>query len=290
MKGILLAGGTGSRLYPLTLSVSKQLLPIYDKPMVYYPLSTLMLAGIREILIISTNEDLPLYRKLLGDGSQFGLSISYSVQKKPNGIAEAFIIGQDFIKNDSVCLTLGDNIFYGDQFPQLLIDIKQNLNGATILGYRVKNPEDFGVIDLDVNEKPIGIVEKPKNPKSNFAVTGLYFYDNNVLNYAKNLKPSNRGELEISDINNIYLSKKKLNVKLLGRGFSWLDTGTHENLIEASQFIHIIEKRQGLKIACLEEIALINNWIEEEQITQLLKKIPDSEYKRYLKQIINKEN
>tara|TARA_B100000902_G_scaffold399952_1_gene473925 strand:- start:3144 stop:4007 length:864 start_codon:yes stop_codon:yes gene_type:complete len=287
MKGIILAGGSGSRLFPLTSSVSKQLLPIYDKPMIFYSLSVLMLAGIKDIMIISTPDDLPLYQKLLKEGKHLGVNICYAIQNHPNGIAEAFIIGEKFIGNDPVCLILGDNIFYGDQFSQFLHKVRKNLNGATIFGYRVKNPKEFGIIELDEKNNPISIQEKPKKPKSNYAVTGLYFYDKNVISFAKTLKPSARGELEITEINNLYLKENKLTVRLLGRGFAWLDTGTHENLIEASQFIHTVEKRQGLKIACIEEISLLNNWISPKDLKELTKKMPNSSYKEYLINLIS---
>jgi glucose-1-phosphate thymidylyltransferase len=281
-KGIILAGGLGTRLYPATYSISKQLMPIYDKPMIYYPLSILMLAGIQEILIISSPRDLPLYKALFGTGAHLGLSLSYEVQNNPGGLAEAFIIGEQFIGQDNVSLVLGDNIFYGDQFSDILQSCTTERDGAQIFGYKVSNPQDFGIVELDPNGKILTIEEKPLKPKSNIAVTGLYFYDNNVIEIAKSLSPSSRGELEISDINNAYLSLNKLSMKLFGRGFAWLDTGTHDTLLEASQFVNIVEKRQGLKIACIEEIAYMQNWINKDQLNKLLNKMPDNEYKKYL--------
>jgi len=286
MKGIVLAGGTGSRLYPSTIALSKQLIPVYDKPMIYYPISVLMLAKINEILIISTPHDIDQYKTLLKDGSQFGINISYAIQEKPNGLAEAFIIGEKFINNDDVCLILGDNIFYGHGFSEILINAKKNLDGAKIFAYQVKNPQDFGVIEFN-NKKILNIEEKPLKPKSNYAVTGLYFYNNQVVNYAKLLNPSKRGELEISDLNNIYLNSGNMQVELLGRGFAWLDTGSHESLMEASQFIQTIEKRQGLKVACLEEISLLNKWISNKKLKLDIEKMKDSNYKQYLYQLIN---
>jgi glucose-1-phosphate thymidylyltransferase len=282
MKGIILAGGTGSRLAPITQSVSKQLLPIYDKPMIYYPLSVLMLAGIREVLIISTPKDLPNYESLLGEGSQIGISIEYKVQEKPAGIAQAFLLGEEFIGNDNVSLILGDNIFYGYGFSKILEDACKLSEGATIFAYHVNKPSAFGVIEFDKNNKAISIEEKPSLPKSNYAITGLYFYDNNVIDYAKSIKPSERGELEISDINNRYLKEGKLFAKTLGRGFAWLDTGTHDSLMDAGQYIQTIEKRQGLKVACLEEIAYKNNWIGDAEITDAAKKYKNTSYGEYL--------
>ena len=286
MKGIVLAGGTGSRLYPSTIALSKQLIPVYDKPMIYYPISVLMLAKINEILIISTPHDIDQYKTLLKDGSQLGINISYAIQEKPNGLAEAFIIGEKFINNDDVCLILGDNIFYGHGFSEILINAKKNLDGAKIFAYQVKNPQDFGVIEFN-NKKILNIEEKPLKPKSNYAVTGLYFYNNQVVNYAKLLNPSKRGELEISDLNNIYLKSGNMQVEFLGRGFAWLDTGSHESLMEASQFIQTIEKRQGLKVACLEEISLLNKWISNKKLKLDIEKMKDSNYKQYLYQLLN---
>jgi len=289
MKGIVLAGGSGTRLYPSTTMVSKQLLPIYDKPMIYYPISVLMLAGIKDILIISTPQDLPNFQKLLKDGSQFGLNFSYKIQKNPDGIAQAFILAEDFIQNDSVALILGDNIFYGQGFSGLLKKTVENIElnkGATIFGYSVKDPQRFGVVEFNNNQKAISIEEKPKNPKSNYAIVGLYFYDNNVVKYAKKLKPSKRGELEITDLNKIYLAKEKLNVEILGRGFAWLDTGTHKSLIQAGQYVQTIEENQGIKIACLEEIAYKMGYISGEKLRNISKMYKNNEYYSYVHNLI----
>ena len=282
LKGIVLAGGSGTRLYPLTMVTSKQLLPVYDKPMIYYPLSTLMLAGIREILIISTPADTPKFEALMGDGSKFGLHLSYAVQEKPEGLAQAFIIAEDFIGDDDVAMVLGDNIFYGNGLGSLLRGAAANNKRATIFGYYVENPNAFGVVEFDQNGKPISIEEKPENPKSNYAVTGLYFYDNRVVEYAKSLKPSKRGELEITDINRIYLENGELDVKLMGRGFAWLDTGTVDSLIEASNFIRSIEKLQGIQISALEEIAYNMRWISKEQLLESVEKYGKSPYGQHL--------
>ncbi|WP_436873654.1 glucose-1-phosphate thymidylyltransferase RfbA [Kosakonia sacchari] len=287
MKGIVLAGGSGTRLYPITLGVSKQLLPVYDKPMIFYPISVLMLAGIRDILVITTPEDMAAFQRLLGDGSQFGINLSYAVQPSPDGLAQAFIIGEEFIGNEPCALVLGDNIYFGQSFGKKLEAAAQLTSGAMVFGYQVQDPERFGVVDFDENFKALSIEEKPLKPKSNWAVTGLYFYDNNVVEMAKRVKPSARGELEITTLNQMYLERGDLQVELLGRGFAWLDTGTHDSLVEASQFIHTIEKRQGMKVACLEEIAYRRGWLSKEQVAEQANKMAKNDYGRYLLMLIN---
>jgi glucose-1-phosphate thymidylyltransferase len=289
MKGIVLAGGNGSRLYPITLGVSKQLLPIYDKPLIYYPLSVLMLAGIRDILVITTPEDQPSFQRLLGDGRRFGVNLSYAMQPKPEGVAQSFIIGKSFIGDDDVCLVLGDNIFYGEGFISVLQQHARAADGATIFGYRVLDPQHFGVVEFDENRVVRSIAEKPANPKSNWAITGLYFYDNDVVDIAASVKPSARGELEITSVNQVYLEANKLSVELLGRGFAWLDTGTYENLLAAAQYVETIEKRQGYKIACLEEIAWRNGWMTSSQLEETAARMQKNDYGAYLKAVIAAE-
>ncbi|AZK62177.1 glucose-1-phosphate thymidylyltransferase RfbA [Pectobacterium versatile] len=286
MKGIVLAGGSGTRLYPITRGVSKQLLPIYDKPMVYYPISVLMLAGICDILIITTPEDMPAFQRLLGDGSRFGIKLSYAIQPSPDGLAQAFIIGEEFINGERCALVLGDNIYFGQSFGKKLESVAAKEEGATIFGYQVTDAERFGVVEFDQNFRALSIEEKPVKPKSNWAVTGLYFYDKHIVEMAKQVKPSHRGELEITTLNQMYLEQGTLNVELLGRGFAWLDTGTHDSLIEASQFIHTIEKRQGLKVACLEEIAFRKGWLSKQQVADEAKVMSKTSYGQYLTQLI----
>ena len=286
MKGIILAGGSGTRLYPITRSVSKQLLPVYDKPMIYYPLSVLMLAGIRDILVITTPEDNASFKRLLGDGRDFGISISYAVQPSPDGLAQAFIIGEEFIGNDNVCLVLGDNIFYGQSFTQTLKQAAAKTHGATVFGYQVKDPERFGVVEFDENFNALSIEEKPQQPKSDWAVTGLYFYDNRAVEFAKQIKPSARGELEISDLNQMYLEDGSLSVQILGRGFAWLDTGTHESLHEAASFVQTVQNIQDLQVACLEEIAWRNGWLSDERLEELARPMAKNQYGQYLLRLL----
>lgn len=287
MKGIILAGGSGTRLFPITKGISKQLVPVYDKPMIYYPLSTLMLAGIRDILIITSPGYIDLFEALLGDGSDWGMNFSYKAQEKPNGLAEAFILGKDFIGNDSVCLILGDNIYYGNGLSKKLQNIIHSINGATVFGYHVNDPERFGVVEFNDKMQAISIEEKPHNPKSNYAVTGLYFYDNDVVDIASNITPSDRGELEITDINKVYMNNGKLNVQVMNRGYAWLDTGTHDSLLEASNFIATIEKRQNLKVACPEEIAYRMSWISKDDLLKLAQPMKKNDYGKYLIRIVN---
>ncbi|ASG35511.1 glucose-1-phosphate thymidylyltransferase [Klebsiella pneumoniae subsp. pneumoniae] len=289
MKGIVLAGGSGTRLYPITKGTSKQLLPIYDKPMVYYPISVLMLAGIRDILIISTPDDMPGFQRLLGDGSQFGVKFSYAIQPSPDGLAQAFLIGEEFIGGDSCALVLGDNIYFGESFGRKLETVVQRSEGATVFGYQVMDPERFGVVEFDDNNRAVSLEEKPSSPKSNWAVTGLYFYDNKVVDMAKKVKPSTRGELEITTLNEMYLKHGNLHVEKLGRGFAWLDTGTHESLLEASQFIHTIEQRQGFKVACLEEIAYRKGWLTKDQVLSQAKILSKTQYGQYLQMLVEEQ-
>lgn len=288
MKGIILAGGSGTRLYPLTKAISKQIMPIYDKPMIYYPLSVLMLANIREILIISTPRDLPVFQELLGDGSQLGLKLEYKVQKHPNGLAEAFIIGEEFIGKDNVALILGDNIFYGSGFSGMVEEAAKLKEGAIVFGYPVKDPRAYGVVEFDKDGRAISLEEKPENPKSNYAIPGLYFYDNTVIEKSKTIKPSARGELEITTVNERYLQEGKLNVKNLGRGIAWLDTGTHEGILEASNFVQTVQKRQGFYIACIEEIAYTKGWINKEMLAKIINKLKNCDYKGYLESLLKK--
>lgn len=290
MKGIILAGGSGTRLYPATLGVSKQLIPVYDKPMVYYPLSVLMLAGIKEIAVITTEHDQSAFQRLLQDGSQWGVRFEYIVQPSPDGLAQAFILAEDFLAGDSACLVLGDNIYFGHGLPKLLIDAKsdvENNGGAQVFAYWVSDPERYGVVEFDENKQVLSVEEKPKNPKSNYAVTGLYFYDSDVCKLAREVKPSERGELEISSLNHLYLERKKLNVQTMGRGYAWLDTGTHESMMEASRFVSTIEHRQGLKIGCPEEIAYHNGWIDKAQVLKITKPLSKTHYGKYLKELVN---
>ncbi len=287
MKGIILAGGSGTRLYPITQAISKQIIPVYDKPMIYYPLSVLMLSNIKEILIISTEKDIHLYEDLLGDGHQLGLDISYKVQPSPDGLAQAFVLGEEFIGKDSVCLVLGDNIFYGHSFGSLTLEASELKDGAIVFGYYVKDPERYGVAEFNEDGQVLSLEEKPKNPKSNYAVTGLYYYSNDVVEKAKNLKPSARGEYEITDLNKLYLEEKRLNVKLLGRGFAWLDTGTHDSLLEASNYVATVEKRQGLKVSCIEEIAYKRGFIDKEQLKKLAEPMKNNPYGQYLLALAN---